>query len=862
MKKTLSISILFVAIFAISQPAMAGKVSEATAKTAAINFFKLTAKNITGRTAVTATLTYSKTETDNTVDFYVFDMSPAKGFVIISADDQVSPVIAYSTESNFIAPAQGSGVQCWMNHAGTHIQKAIRGGAVANETIRNQWSAYLNGQKPVSAKASEAGVAPLLTTNWAQEPYYNQLCPFNNADNMRAVTGCVATAMAQIMKFWNYPAQGTGQYGYLNAPPTCFNNYGNQFANFGATTYNWSAMPDTLAGNNLAVATIMYHCGVAVAMNYGDDNEGGSGSYVLASDVASWRHTAQMAYTTYFSYNKNTLQGVHAADYSAADWIALMERELKAGRPIQYAGTDPNEGAHTWVCDGYDANDMLHMNWGWGGLDNGYYSISALTADGYNFSTQEEALIGIEPANNLTVSATTSDATICSGSTTRLNAVSNSANVSYTWTPVTGLSCPTCATTSASPVNTTVYTLNMDSAGLSAISHVTITVNNKMNIESTEVTDASCFGSKNGSAKVEISGGTGAYSYLWNNGETGMSISAIVAGNYSVTVTDAKGCTVSAAATVVQPDALVAAIRSTNAVCSLNDAVLTANAQGGTPSYSFVWNNGQNALSVSSPMAGNYAVTVLDAAGCTSSASFSVAQPSTPAVEIVASNASCSLVYATATANVTGNSQNFSFAWSNGENTSSITDLSAGSFSVTVTDALGCTSSASKNFTQPEPMNVAITTSLVVDTKVYGKATVNVTGGTPQYSYLWNNGANTSEISGLAAGTYSVTITDNKGCNQTATTEISETTGIDNTDKNIAFQVYPNPAVNSASILLGDGYENSTVEIRNLLGQTLLTEKINDKLTGLDLTNFANGIYLVALTQGQHTNIKEITIQK
>ena len=203
MKKALSISILFVAIFAISQPAMAGKVSEATAKTAAINFYKFTSKNVTARTTVKASLTYTKTEADNTVAFYVFDMSPAKGFVMISADDQVSPVIAYSTETNFKIPAKGSSVQCWMSHAGTHIQQAIQRRAVASEAISNQWNAYLQGQRPASAKGMEAGVAPLLTTKWDQEPYYNQLCPFNAADNMRTMTGCVATAMAQIMKFWN-----------------------------------------------------------------------------------------------------------------------------------------------------------------------------------------------------------------------------------------------------------------------------------------------------------------------------------------------------------------------------------------------------------------------------------------------------------------------------------------------------------------------------------------------------------------------------------------------------------------------------------------------------------------------------------
>ena len=862
MKKTLSIFILFIAFIAISQPAMAGTVSIATAQAAAVSFFKLNSKNTSAHTSFTATLQYTKAAADNTTDFYVFNIAPGKGFVMVSADDQVSPIIAYSFESNFNTPAKGSSVQCWMDHAGSHIHQAIQRKVPANIIINNQWNSWLQGAKPSSTKGAENGVAPLLTTNWAQEPYYNQLCPYNAADTMQTVTGCVATAMAQIMKFWNYPSQGTGSYGYADSPPYYFNNYGNQSADFGSTTYSWSGMPDTLSGPNLAVATLMYHCAVAVTMNFGDDNQGGSGAYVLASDVAAWKHTAQMAYTTYFNYNKNTLQGVHESDYNSADWLNLMESELSAGRPVQYVGTDPNEGSHTWVCDGYDANDLLHMNWGWGGFDNGYYSVSSLTGDGYNFSTREEALIGIEPMNDLSATATAAGAVICSGNSTTLTAQGAPANASYSWLPVTGLSCPTCATTTASPLTTTRYTLTIDSAGLSAMAYVSINVNDKMNVESTTITDATCFGVANGSAQIEISGGNPGYKYLWGNGSTSASITGIAAGNYGVTVTDAKACTVSASATIAQPDVLVASISAANNACSLTNALLNANATGGTPAYFFSWNGGQNTSAVSSSVAGDYTVVVSDAAGCSASASIAVAQPDAIGVNIVASNTACSLLYAIATANVTGNNQNLSFNWSNGYTTASITNLSAGNFSVTVTDALGCISRASQNFNQPDSMNVSIATYDATDTKVYGKAIANVTGGTPQYSYLWNTGDNAPEISGLTGGTYTVTITDNKGCKQTAATQISETTGIDNPKKNIAFEVYPNPAAASATITLTGNYENTTMEVKNLLGQTLITQVISTAQTQLDLAALANGIYLVSLTQGTTVSIKEIVIQK
>ncbi len=841
---------------------MGAKVNVSTAQSAAINFFRLTTKNVTGKGVITATLIYTQTEADNTVDFYVFNIRPGKGFVMISGDDQVSPVLGYSTESDFNIPAKGSNLSCWMGHAAEHIYQAIRRKAVASAAISNQWSAYVQGQKTTDAKDIATGVAPLLSTNWDQEPYYNQLCPFNTADSMHAVTGCVATAMAQIMKFWNYPAQGTGQYGYADMPPYAFNNYGDQFANFAATTYNWAAMPDSLNGPNLAIATLMYQCGVAVTMNYGDDNQGGSGAYVLASDVPGWKHSAQMAYTTYFSYNPNTLQGVYAANYSDSAWLNLIESELSAGRPVQYAGTDTSEGTHTWVCDGFDANNLLHMNWGWGGVDNGYFNVTSLTVDGYNFSSKEEALIGIEPVNDLAITARSANTTICSGSTTNLKARGGPANASYSWSPTTGLSCPTCATTTANPATTTLYTVTVDSAGLSATAQITITVSNKMNIESTEVTDISCNGLTNGSAKIEISGGTGSYSYLWNTGSDSQSISGLGVGNYGVTVTDGNGCTVSASASVTQPELLTASVTALNNTCSLINASVNVNAQGGTPAYSFLWSSDQTTLSVPSPVAGNYTVTVTDIAGCFVSTSVNLAEPAFLAVQIISSNTTCSLLYATATAKVTPDNQNISFAWSNGGNTHAVTGLSDGIFSVTVTDSLGCTAADAQNFTQPDSMNVSIITSVIVDNIVYGKAVANVTGGTPEYSYLWNNGASSPEISDLKPGSYSVTITDNNGCKQTAATEISGPSAINNATGDIAFNIYPNPATSSLTIALDNNYDNTTILIKTLLGQTLVSKHVSAAQTQIDLHGLAEGDYLVELSQGNKTSVKQLVIAK
>ncbi len=552
MRKTLHISILFIAVFAICNSAVAAGVTIATAQTTAVNFYSLTAKNLQGR--VVATLKHTKTEADGTVDFYVFDLSPGKGFVIVSADDQMKPIIGYSLESNFNTNTNGRAVETWMANAGAHIYKGIQQHTIANAQIKGQWTSYLQGTKPANAKSLGAGVGPLLTTTWDQEPFYNQLCPYNSNDHQRTLTGCAATAMAQIMKFWNYPTIGTGTYAYNHAPPTCSYNYGSQNVNFGNTTYNWAAMPNSIDTTNISIATLMYHCGVAVTMNYGDDNQGGSGSFVLRSQTTTWKHSVEMALATYFGYNPNTLKGVYESNYSSADWVSLMESELNAGRPIQYLGTDLDHGGHTWVCDGYDENDMLHMNWGWGGLDNGYYSVSALSADGYNFSSNEAALIGIEPMSDLTVTASASLSTICSGGKTTLSA-QGPANVTYLWTPSTGLSCSTCAITTASPTSTTTYTVTIDSAGMSASAPVTINIGTgNVSISMINITNSTGIGTANGSVNVNVAGGTPAYTYVWSNDAGGATISNLAAGTYKVTITDALGCSTSAMANVTQPD--------------------------------------------------------------------------------------------------------------------------------------------------------------------------------------------------------------------------------------------------------------------------------------------------------------------
>jgi hypothetical protein len=387
-------------VLALCGRALAGIVSVETAQAVALNYFKLNAPGAE-KTTLTATLKYTQAESNGAVDFYVFDMAPVTGFVIVTAYDNVEPVIGFSTETNFKTNFKNNGLVDWTKSSAERINYAAVNNLAPSAEVSSHWLAYKQGVNPAAERASS--VAPLAVTTWDQEndisnppPYlYNLDCPYNSSEGERCVTGCVATAMAQIMAYWAYPSKGTGSYSYTSK------GYGTQSVDFGTTTYNWAGMPSVLTKSTSTSADelvdlISYDAGVAVAMEYGTDEQGGSGAWVLQSDAGSGKPCAQQAYVKYFGYDASTIQGLNKSSYSASAWTTLIEGELNAGRIVQYAGQGP-DGGHTWLCDGYNTKGLYHMNWGWGGADNGYFTITKLDVDGTSFNSDDEALIGIEP---------------------------------------------------------------------------------------------------------------------------------------------------------------------------------------------------------------------------------------------------------------------------------------------------------------------------------------------------------------------------------------------------------------------------------------------------------------------------------
>lgn len=299
---------------------------------------------------------------------YVFNFSG--GFVAVSADDCYRPVLAYSNEGNFDFDTAPDGLKYMLGELSSDIERCVAEDVPMTSDIVCQWK-NLETFGILHPDRSTPVVDVLVQTRWDQGSPYNMYAPNG------CPTGCVATAMAQLMKYWEWPVQGTGEHSYQWNGQTLS-------ANFGETTYDWANMLNVYGTgaiapeNKEAVAVLMSHCGISVDMMYEPD---GSGAFSV--DVPG-------AISSYFSYSDHATHIGRSGTYD--DWIALLKSNLDQRIPIYYSGQSP-DGGHAFICDGYDSDDYFHFNWGWGGsgvntfifLDGDHFEYSGSQAIVYDF---------------------------------------------------------------------------------------------------------------------------------------------------------------------------------------------------------------------------------------------------------------------------------------------------------------------------------------------------------------------------------------------------------------------------------------------------------------------------------------------
>ncbi|MCV9927863.1 T9SS type A sorting domain-containing protein [Flavobacterium sp. LS1R49] len=485
------------------------------------------------------------------------------------------------------------------------------------------------------------------------------------------------------------------------------------------------------------------------------------------------------------------------------------------------------------------------------GLTAGLWTCNITDASGCTISRDFTVK---EPTVIVTTQASLTNVTCNGGAngTARISVSGGTTGYTFDWSPGTPVGD---GTASVIGLSAGEWTCNItDANGCTAKRFFTVTEPAVLAASTTQ-TNVSCNLNSNGTATINTpTGGAFPYTYLWNTGATSQSLSGLSAGIYSCTITDNNGCTLDKDFTITEPAVLAATTTQTNVSCNLqSNGTATINTPtGGTFPYTYLWNTGATSQSLSGLSPGIYSCTITDNNNCTLKKDFTITEPAVLAASTTQTNVSCNLQSnGTATINTpTGGTFPYTYLWNTGATSQSLSGLSAGIYSCTITDNNGCI--LDKDFTITEPAVLAASTTqtnVSCNSESNGTATINTpTGGTFPYTYLWNTGATSQSLSGLSAGIYSCTITDNNGCTLDKDFTITEPAVL------AASTAQTNVSCNSES--------NGTATINTPTGGTFpYTYLWNTEATSQSLSGLSAGIYSCTITDNNGCTLdKDFTI--
>ncbi len=320
---------------------------------------------------------YTSVKSGEEANYYIYNIGQDEGFVVVSGNDQADMILGYTDQGRFDYDQMPENMKAWLSSYDSEVS-----------VIRRHSTMPLK----VSQAHPADVIQPLISTTWAQTYPYNIKCPV--VDGVNCKTGCTATALAQVLRYHQYPTGKT-----TKIPSYTTSTLRIQMPELASTTFDWSKMPDILTEDSPQaekdeVAKLMLYCGQATDMNY---TPSGSGAYT---------YKIPDRLPLYFGYPK-TMHYLYRESYDEAEWDSLLVRELLNNRPVIYtAYTNLGQG-HTFICDGYDGNGLYHINWGWNGVGNGYFRISVLHATdeglneeikNYHLSMRQTILVGLKPA--------------------------------------------------------------------------------------------------------------------------------------------------------------------------------------------------------------------------------------------------------------------------------------------------------------------------------------------------------------------------------------------------------------------------------------------------------------------------------
>lgn len=378
--------LLLLAIWFLAIPLFAERVDVNTAQTVAVNLAKQIQKTNSGlRSFSPADISLAYTASGGSItsgglrngsdeaDFYAFNMGSEQGFVIISGEDRVRPVIGYSTIGEFKVDGMPDHIKSWLEHYQEEITFAIKNQLQPSDKILQEWQDYKSG---VTKASTVTPVQYLETAEWDQgAPYYN-MCP--PMQGKQALTGCVATAQAIVMNYHKYPVRATGGVKSYAGISITYDNY-----DWNNMLMKYKSYNNTQAN---AVAKLMFHCGANVEMEYSPEGSGAVTALVTQSLIKNFGYDKQSRFITKERYKWD-------------EWKTILNQELDAERPVIYSARSDG-GGHAFICDGYTSDGAYHINWGWSGYLNGYFLLSTLDSegDGHGYSQNQAMAIGIQPA--------------------------------------------------------------------------------------------------------------------------------------------------------------------------------------------------------------------------------------------------------------------------------------------------------------------------------------------------------------------------------------------------------------------------------------------------------------------------------
>ncbi|MBR6276116.1 MAG: C10 family peptidase [Prevotella sp.] len=315
--------------------------------------------------------------------YHVVQFAP-QGWMLISAEDQSSPLIGYSPDGVF--PEEKDMPENMQSQMNWYSDQVVRNARLTGSR-HHGWERLQVGEQGIEASrpamarryASANKVEPLITVKWNQTGSFQKYCPKTN--DGQAVVGCVAVGMAQAMSVAKWPDRPVGNYGYTHEI------YGSMYIDYDAEPdYNWSAILSGANGND-DVARLLYHCGVSVKMNYGVDGSGTQDAYIAGALVRNFKYPQSVKW-----YSRN--------GWSDEDWHDLIVTELQEGRAVAYSGSDPKKHyGHCFNLDGFDGSSAFHVNWGWGGVGNAYFQLNGLkdAKMDMNYTDGQSVVVGIRP---------------------------------------------------------------------------------------------------------------------------------------------------------------------------------------------------------------------------------------------------------------------------------------------------------------------------------------------------------------------------------------------------------------------------------------------------------------------------------